>query len=185
MSATSRAAPAADIADLLSTPGKAELVNGELIIMSPTGGAPGRASGEIYTSLRAYERKHGGGRAYPDNVGFLVNLWNRKSFSPDAAFYIGPDPGMSFPQGAPVFAVEVRSQNDYGPQAKHDLAQKRADYLAAGTKVVWDVDLQGEDVVSKYTADRPDQPEVFRRGEIADAEPAVPGWTMPVDDLFT
>ena len=25
---------------------------------------------------------------------------------------------------------------------------------------------------------------VFRRGEQAHAEPAVPGWTMPVDDLF-
>jgi len=24
----------------------------------------------------------------------------------------------------------------------------------------------------------------FHRGEIADAEPAVPGWSMPVDDLF-
>jgi len=27
-------------------------------------------------------------------------------------------------------------------------------------------------------------PTVYRRGQIAEAEPAVPGWTMPVDDLF-
>jgi hypothetical protein len=25
---------------------------------------------------------------------------------------------------------------------------------------------------------------MFRRGDIADAEPAVPGWRMPVDELF-
>ena len=30
----------------------------------------------------------------------------------------------------------------------------------------------------------PDQPVIFRRGAIADAEPAVPGWRMKVDDIF-
>jgi hypothetical protein len=30
----------------------------------------------------------------------------------------------------------------------------------------------------------PDMPRIYRRGETAEAEPAVPGWTMPVDDLF-
>jgi len=30
----------------------------------------------------------------------------------------------------------------------------------------------------------PDSPKVYRRGELAEAEPAVPGWTMPVEDLF-
>jgi hypothetical protein len=49
---------------------------------------------------------------------------------------------------------------------------------------VWDVDLLSEDVVRAYRADDSEHPKVFRRGEMADAEPAVPGWTMPVDDLF-
>jgi hypothetical protein len=39
-------------------------------------------------------------------------------------------------------------------------------------------------VVRKYTAENPDVPTVHRRGETANAEPAVPGWGMPVDDLF-
>jgi hypothetical protein len=30
----------------------------------------------------------------------------------------------------------------------------------------------------------PKHPLIFRRGDVADAEPAVPGWQMPVDDLF-
>ncbi len=64
------------------------------------------------------------------------------------------------------------------------MAAKRADYFAAGTKVVWDVDLLSDDVVRKYTAESPDKPVVFRRGEQADAEPAVPGWKFPVDELF-
>ena len=50
----------------------------------------------------------------------------------------------------PLFAVEVRSENDYGPAAEREMAAKRADYFAAGTRVVWDVDLLGEDVVRVY-----------------------------------
>ena len=83
-----------------------------------------------------------------------------------------------------MFAVEVRSEFDYGPAAERDMAAKRADYFAAGTLVVWDVDLLNADVVKKYTAADPTNPTVFRRGQSAEAEPAVPGWTMPVDDLF-
>jgi len=64
------------------------------------------------------------------------------------------------------------------------MAAKRADYFAAGTQVVWDVDLQSDDIVRSYTADNPDNPSIYRRGDMADAEPALPGWQMPVDDLF-
>jgi len=49
--------------------------------------------------------------------------------------------GMRFASGAPIFAVEVRSENDYGPAAERAMAAKRADYFACGTLVVWDVDL--------------------------------------------
>ena len=38
------------------------------------------------------------------------------------------------------------------------MAQKRADYFAAGTLVVWDVDLLADDVVRVYRADAPDSP---------------------------
>jgi Uma2 family endonuclease len=176
----------ATVADLYNVPenGKAELINGEIVRMSPTGRLPGRAGGRIYRSLDDYERQVGGGAAFPDNVGFTVNLPHRKSFSPDAAWYVGPDSGMRFPDGAPRFAAEVRSEGDYGPEAEVEMAAKRADYFAAGTQVVWDVDLLSPDVVRKYTAASPDQPAIFRRGAVADAEPAVPGWTISVDDLF-
>jgi hypothetical protein len=37
--------------------------------------------------------------------------------------------------------------------------------------------------IKVYRASDPDRPDVYRRGEIANAEP-VPGWTFPVDLLF-
>ena len=175
----------ATVEDLYRLPdkGKAEIVNGEIVLMSPSGDMPGRAGGAIYVSLRDMERR-AGGRAYPDNVGFRVSLPNRKSFSPDVAFYVGKPSGMKFLDGAPVFAVEIRSENDYGKDAECEIELKRKDYFAAGTLVVWDVDLLSDDVVKVYRASDPDNPKIYRRGEIAEAEAAVPGWRMPVDDLF-
>jgi Uma2 family endonuclease len=94
----------ATIEDLYRVPEghKAEIVNGELVLMSPAGDRPGYAGEEIFVSLRQYARRTGYGRAVGDNKGFRVDLPNRVSFSPDAAFYIDPRTGMRFFEGAPV-----------------------------------------------------------------------------------
>ena len=174
------------VEDLYKVPdnGKAEIVNGEVVRMSPTGAKPNRASLRICVSLLAYEQSIGGGIAVADNAGFAVDLPNRKSFSPDAAWYVGPNTEMRFFQGAPRFAAEVRSEHDYNTAAERDIVTKRADYFAAGTLIVWDVDLLSDEVVRVYRVDRPDMPTIYHRGEVAEAEPAVPGWSMAVNDLF-
>lgn len=155
----------ATIDDLYRVPenGKAEIVNGELVLMSPTGGVPGRVAGRIYRSLDDYERSVGGGYAFPDNVGFIVNLPHRRSFSPGAAFYKGELRGGLFLEGAPVFALEVRSSDDYGPRAELAMAQKRADYFAAGTLVVWDVDVLRKKVVRVFRASDSTKPNCLPR----------------------
>jgi len=177
----------AAIEDLYHVPenGKAEIVDGELKLMSPTGDLPGSAAFAIAVSLRAHAQRTKVGRAYGDNVGFVVDLPNRRSFSPDAAYFIGQRTGGKFLAGAPVFAVEVRSEGDYGPAAERELAAKRRDYFAAGTQVVWDVDVLRDGIVRVYRAAAPAAPKVYGRGELAEAEPAVPGWTFPVEELFS
>lgn len=164
--------------------GKAELIDGVIVSMSPTGFLPNYVAGEIYASLREYARRTRTGYAIGDNAGFIVDLPHRSSFSPDAAFYTGKSTGMRFLEGAPVFAVEVRSENDYGRVAEREMAEKRADYFAAGTLVVWDVDILSDEIVRVYRTDNPLVPTVYRRGDTAEAEPAVPGWSLAVDDLF-
>ncbi len=177
-------AKTATLEDLARVSSKAELIDGRIIEMSPTGFLPGCAATEIVASLREYARSTRTGYAIGDNVGFVVDLPNRKSFSPDAAFHKGVHTGMKFLEGAPVFAVEVRSEGDYGLSAEKDMAVKRADYFVAGTLIVWDVDLLNLEVVRAYHTGNPDKPLIYRRGDSANAEPAVPGWGMPVDELF-
>lgn len=172
----------ATVDDLRRVSEKAELVGGRLVVMPPSGGLHGFAAARIWRSLDAYAVRVGVGYAIPDNVGFLVALSHRKSFSPDAAYHVGPLT-MQFVVGAPRFAVEVRSDGDYGAAAERLLAAKRADYFAAGTLVVWGVDLLGPDTIRVHRVTAPDTPAIYRAGAHAEAEPAVPGWTMPVDDL--
>jgi Uma2 family endonuclease len=113
-----------------------------------------------------------------------VDLPQRKSFSPDASFHVGPPPGPRFLEGAPVFAAEVGSEDDYGPAAEKAMAAKRADYFAAGTQVVWDVDVLREGLIRVYRATAPVARTVYRRGEQAEAVPALPGWSFSVDEIF-
>ncbi|MFO0916976.1 MAG: Uma2 family endonuclease [Planctomycetaceae bacterium] len=170
---------------LTSWDGKAEIIDGEIVTMSPTGPWPGYAGDMIFVSLHAYAKRVKTGIAVSDNKIVRVrNSPHRQSFSPDAAYFIGAKQAMRFYDGAPVFAVEVRSAGDYGPKAEQALAAKRAEYFSAGTLVVWDVDLLSNDVIKLYRASQPDRPVIYHPGDIAEAEPAVPGWTMAVNDLL-
>lgn len=172
----------ATLEDLFAVEGNAELVDGRLVLMSPSGGAHNRAARNIAFRLTEHEWENGGGNAYVDGAGFIAS--DRRTFSPDAAWYVGPDPGERMIKGVPLLAVEIRSPEDYGPAAERRMAAKRAAYFAEGTEVVWDVDVLREGWIRAYHATEPEHPVVFRRGEIADAEPAVPGWRFAVDDLF-
>ncbi len=188
MSAASAPAPRpATIDDLLKIDGKAELIDGRIVRFMPTGHLPNVIAGEIFLSLKLHIRSTGRGGSYTDSMGFVVPKLRsgRQSFSPDASYYEGPLPAnrMRFVDGPPAFAVEVRSENDYGPAAEKTMAAKRADYFEAGTLIVWDVDPQAE-VVRAYKVDDPSRAILFAKGDVADAQPAFPGWTMPVSEVF-
>jgi Uma2 family endonuclease len=130
-------------AELVAAPsridGKAEIVGGEIVVMSPTGDLPSRAAAAVYRRLWEYERRARSGRAYTDNVG---------------------------------------------PAAEQAMAAKRADYFAAGAQLVWDVDVLREGLIRVYRSTMPDAPSVYGRGDQAEAEPALPGWTFQVDEIF-
>jgi Uma2 family endonuclease len=177
----------ATLDDLHRVEGKAELISGRIVHLMPTGYKPNRVAGVIYRSLDDQAMAAGRGVAFTDNMGFAVPELSsgRQSFSPDSSYYIGPLPqdDMDFVEGPPTLAVEVRSKSDYGASAEAKMAAMRADCFEAGTKVVWDVDPEAQ-LIRSYRSPTPDRPTVFSAGQIADAEPAVPGWHLPVDRVF-
>jgi Uma2 family endonuclease len=178
---------AATLDDLARVTDKAELIDGRIELLMPTGRKPGRVAGRIYRSLDDYATQTGRGEAFPDNVGFAVPRLSsgRESFAPDASYHRGPFPAdpMRFLEGPPALAVEVRSENDYTSSAEAGLAAKRADYFEAGTEIVWDVDPIAE-CIHIYRAATPHQPTTFRRGQAVEAEPLLPGWSIDVDWIF-
>jgi Uma2 family endonuclease len=178
----------ATLDDLYRTPGKAELIGGRIVHLMATGVRPHRVAGRIFRSLDDFTPGAGRGIAFTDNMGFAIAELpsSRESFSPDASYYVGPLPDdlMRFIEGPPTFAAEVRSQNDYGEAAEGELADKRADYFAAGTLVVWEVDPLDE-CIHVYRRSDPTNPTTYRRGQMAEAEPAVPGWCVAVDWIFS
>jgi Uma2 family endonuclease len=185
------------IDDLLALPAnvRAELFGRRLEVLPTSNDVNPTASDIILTSLQAHAQVKAG-QAYPSNAVYIVE--NRKfpidekyikyaphrSFSPDVSFHTGTPTETRFLEGVPVFAVEMRNSGDYHPYADGNREMKRANYFACGTLVVWDVDLIGQDVIRSYRSDQPDTPTVFRRGEVATADPAIPGWMFQVNELF-
>jgi Uma2 family endonuclease len=174
--------------DLYRTPEKAELIGARIVHLMSTGRKPNRVGGRICRSLDDHANQTGVGEAFTTSMGYAVPVLpsGRESFSPNSSFHKGPFPKnpMRFVQGAPSFAAEVRSENDYGRAAESEMAEKRADYFQAGAEVVWDVDTMAE-CIHVYRASDPDHAVTFQRGQIADAEPAVPGWSVAVDWIFS
>ena len=174
--------------DLYRVEGKAELIGGRIKKYMASGHLPSQVAFEIAVRLREHVQQRGSGRAYADGIGFAIKPAlpsGRESFSPDASFFSGrlPKNTMKFIDGAPDFAVEVRSEQDYGPVAEAEMRAKRADYFEAGSKVVWDVDPLAR-TIAAYRHDQPDAPTIFHAGERASAEPALPGWSLLVDEIF-
>ena len=170
------------IDDLYKVEGKAELVHGKIVRMSPSGFRHSRIIRVILNSLYEYELTTGSGFALGDPCGFLCDLPHRQSFCPDVSYYSGPIPNDedAFLPSPPEFAVEIRSKNDYGPKTEKALVAKRADYFASGTKAVWDVDPDGPVFVRLYLAHQPETAIEFYKSDAAHAEPVLPGWRLAV-----
>jgi Uma2 family endonuclease len=176
--------PRATLDDLMRTEGKAELIAGRIVKYMASVELPSELAFRIARKLADDAEVHGG-RAYADGIDYRVSelFSGRESFSPDCSYYTGQRPAnrMKFIDGPPDFAVEVRSEDDYGFAAEQEMAAKRADYFEAGTLVVWDVDPLAR-TVRKYNADGTDQ--LFTEDDTANAEPAAPAWTLSLEWLF-
>src|SRR4051812_11093384 len=116
----------ATLDDLMRVEGKAELISGSILPFPPEGYKPGRLAGQIVFSLLDYAERTRRGEVFTSTIAYAVPELpsGRESFSPDASYYLGPPPSnpMSFIEGPPTLAVEVRGKDDYGAAAELAIA---------------------------------------------------------------
>ena len=180
--------PFATLRDLMKVDGKAELIAGKIVRFPPYGYYPGHVAFEIAVSLDRHSTLIGKGIVLGYGAGYAIDpplRSGRQSFCPDASYYTGPLPAdpMKFIGGPPDIAVEMRGSDVYDSAAEQRIADRRNDYFEARTQIVWDVDPRSQEIRS-YSAATPQQPRIFKAGDIADAEPALPGWRMAVTEVF-
>ena len=121
--------PCATFDDLMKVDGKAELINGRIVRYMATGAVPGRIAKRIMLALDPFVVALGIGEVFSDGVGYAIDpplTSGRQSFSSDLSYHVPPLAAdhMNFIDGAPAFAVEVRSKNDYGPKPDREYAEK-------------------------------------------------------------
>ena len=115
-----------------------ELVKGELIRMSPTGDEHGKVTVRLTAPLYFYVEEHNLGVVYAAETGFKLESDPDTVRAPDVAFLSRSRREQAgrvegYWSGAPDLAVEVLSPSD----RRRKVGEKVANWLAAGTRMVW------------------------------------------------
>lgn len=171
--------------DLLKMPDdgfRYELVKGELRKMAPAGYRHGRVAIKLSTRLDQYVMHHGLGVVCAAETGFKLATNPDVVRAPDLAFIrqervaqVGDVEG--YWPGAPDLAVEVVSPGD----TYTDVQEKVFDWLEAGTRMVLVV-MPRRRTVAVYRSLT--DIVMLTENDSLDGGDVVPGWTMPVRDIF-
>lgn len=171
--------------DLLTMPDdgfRYELVQGELRKMAPAGHHHGRIAMNIASPLDSYVRKNQLGTVYAAETGFILSQNPDTVRAPDAAFVRADrvkelhNKTGYFP-GAPDLAVEVVSPND----SYHEVEEKVMEWLDAGSRMVVVVNpLKHTVTVFRSLTDVT----VLTESDTLDGGGVVPGWQLPISQIF-
>lgn len=159
-----------------------ELVEGELRRMSPAGHPHGRIAMRIGWRLAKYVEEHDLGAVFAAETGFLLGSNPDTVRAPDAAFVskervqsIGTREG--YWPGPPDLAVEVVSPSD----SYADVEEKVQDWLRSGVRLLFVVNPR-KGSVAVYKGQQGVR--FLKAGARLAGDDVVPGWEMPVADLF-
>jgi Uma2 family endonuclease len=155
-----------------------ELVKGNIIVMSPSGYESDEVAAEMVAQLRNWVRPRKLGRTAASSAGF--RLPNSDLRAPDASFVLAERlrrSPKSFAQLAPDLTVEVKSPSDN----LDDLRTKIQEFLSLGTKVGILLNPD-ERIVEVYNFGQ--EAIILRDGDILTVTELLPGWEVPIADLW-
>jgi Uma2 family endonuclease len=158
-----------------------ELIAGELRAMAPSGEEHGGVAMTFGILLGQYVRTHRLGRVLAAETGFLLTQNPDTVRVADVAFIgrarAGTGPVRGYRPGTPDLAAEVVSPND----RPAEVAEKVATWLAHGTRMVIVLDPFRRTVAvhRSFTEVR-----YLTADEVLDGGDVVPGWRVPVRELF-
>lgn len=162
--------------------GRSELVRGKVRAMAPSTDVHARVSRNVAKLLAAYGEKKKAGRAFDGNTPFELPNVPATVRAPDVSFVrvdhlpLGGH-GGGWLSVCPDLAVEVLSADVSAPE----LEEKLADYLAAGTPLVWVIN-PGQRRVSVITATSPVR--WLSESETLDGANVLPGFSCKVSAVF-
>ena len=162
--------------------GRCELIDGEIVQMSPPGSMHGFVAGFLTQLLGAYVYKHRLGRVVAAETGFIVSRNPDTVLAPDGAFVrrerfeITGIPKTYFPE-APTLVWEVVSPRD----TVGEVAVKMRRWFKAGVELAWVVDPIGRTVTVYRAAD---DIRVLTEKDVLSGENVVPGFECQVAELF-
>ena len=159
-----------------------ELVRGELRKMAPAGSEHGDIAADVHIDLGAYVKANNLGRTRIAEPGFILERDPDTVRAPDVAFVrrerleaLGRT--ARYWSEAPDLAIEVISPNDRYTEVE----EKVAEWLAAGTRMVVVANPRSRTVrVHRSTTDVV----TLTMGDVLDGGDVVPGWRMPVAEIF-
>ena len=171
-----------ELAELPGDGCRYELVDGNLRVMSPAGFEHGRVALRIGARLDEYVRVRRLGHVVAAETGFRLSRDPDTVRAPDAAFVAADrlpprDEQQRFLELAPDLAVEVVSPTDRAAE----VTEKALAWLAVGVSLVWVV-YPAQRLVAVYL---PDGSVRHRReGDEVDGGAVLPGFRLPVADIF-
>lgn len=159
-----------------------ELVQGKLRQMEFADRQHGRIAAQIGSYLGAFVATNGLGETYAAGTGFIIDTVPDTVRASDVSFVSreraeATAEERGFFPGAPDLAVEVISPNDRYSEIK----EKMSDWLRAGTQMVVVIDPH-QRTATVYRA--PDDICMLTEGDVLDGGTVVPGWRMPLADVF-